>query len=88
MYLNVESTFVRNVKANIEALRGFSIYIFCPSFFSIRRVSSNTVLFAIVYLINKERIATSVVVNYYINISACVMSREGVSLNYASYTDR
>ncbi len=39
----VEFTFVRNVKANIEALRGFSIYIFCPSSFSIQyTVSSNT----------------------------------------------
>jgi hypothetical protein len=65
-----------------------SIHIFCPSFFSIRRVSSNTVLFAIVYLINKEGIVTSVVLNYYINVSARVMSREGVSLNYASYTER
>jgi len=33
----VEFTFVRNVKANIEALRGFSIHIFCSSFFSIHR---------------------------------------------------
>jgi hypothetical protein len=29
----VEFTFVRNVKANIEALPGFSIYILCPSIF-------------------------------------------------------
>ncbi len=28
---------VRNVKENIEALLGFSIHIFCSSFFSIHR---------------------------------------------------
>jgi hypothetical protein len=69
-------TFVRNVKENIS------------SFFSIHRVSSNTALFAIFYLISKERIVTSVVVNYNITVPACVMSRVGVSLNYASYTER